>query len=54
MTKKIENFQKRKQLHLSEENNLNYTKKEQFCMCQFHFPQNKGKQEQAVDPFLYP
>ena len=33
---------------------LNYTKKTQFCMWQLHFPLNKGKQEQAVDPFQTP
>ena len=44
-------FQKRKQLRFSEVNYLNYTKKTQFCMWQLHFPQNKGKQEQAMDPF---
>ena len=37
-------FQKRKQLHFSEENYLNYTKKTQFCMWHLHFPWNKGKQ----------
>ena len=31
---------------------LNYTKKTQFCM--WHFSYNKGKQEQAMDPFLTP
>ena len=44
-------FQKRKQLGFSEVNYLNYTKKTQFCMRQLQFPSNKGKQEQAVDPF---
>ena len=44
-------FQKRKQLRFSEVNYLNYTKKIQFCMWQLQFPLNKGKQEQAVDPF---
>ena len=44
-------FQKRKQLRFSEVNYLNYTKKTQVCMWQLHFPQNKGKQEQTMDPF---
>ena len=44
-------FQKGKQLRFSETNYLNYTKKTQFCMWQLQFPWNKGKQEQAVDPF---
>ena len=44
-------FQKRKQLRFSEVNYLNYTKKTQFYMWQLQFPQNNGKQEQAVDPF---
>ena len=40
-------FQKRKQLHFSVENDLNYTKKTQFCMRQYIFPKtraNKNKQ----------
>ena len=44
-------FQKRKQWRFSEVNYLNYTKKIKFCMWQLHFPKNKGKQEQAMDPF---
>ena len=47
-------FQKREQLRFSEVNYLNYTKKIQFCMWQLHFPLNKGKQEQAMDPFHTP
>ena len=47
-------FQKRKQLRFSEVNDLNYTKKTQFCMWQLHFPENKAKQEQAMDPFHTP
>ena len=31
-------FQKREQLHFSEVNYLNYTKKTQFCMWQLYFP----------------
>ena len=46
--------QKRKQLQFSEEYYLNYIKKTQFCMWQLHFPLNKDKQEQAVDPLLCP
>ena len=45
------NIQKREQLRFSEVNYLNFTKKTQFCMWQLYFPQNKGKQEQAMDPF---
>ena len=44
-------FQKRKHLRFSEVNYLNYTNKTQFCMWQLHFPLNKGKQEQAVNPY---
>ena len=47
-------FQKGERLHFSEVNYLNYTKKTQFCMWQLHFHQNKGKQEQAMDPFHTP
>ena len=47
-------FQKWKQLRFSEVNYLNYTKKDQICMWQLHFPYNKEKQEQAVDPFVTP
>ena len=47
-------FQKREQLRFSEVNYLNYTKKTQFCMWQLHFPENKRKQEQAMDPFHTP
>ena len=47
-------FQKRKQLRFSEVNYLNQTKKTQFYMWQLHFPLNKGKQEQAMDPFHTP
>ena len=47
-------FQKREQLRFSEVNYLNYTKKTQFCMWQLHFPLNKGKQEQAMNPFHTP
>ena len=47
-------FQKRKQLRFSEVNCLNYTKMTQFCMRQLQFSYNKGKQEQAVDPFQTP
>ena len=42
-------FQKREQLRFSEVNYPNYTKKTQFRMWQLHFPQNKGKQELAMD-----
>ena len=31
-------FEKQKQLRFSEANDLNYTKKTQFCMWQLHFP----------------
>ena len=47
-------FQKRKQFRFVKVNYLNYTKKTQFCMWQQHFPLNKGKQEQAMDPFHTP
>ena len=47
-------FQKWKQLRFSEVNYLNYTKKTQFCMWQLQFPQNKEKQEQAMDLFHTP
>ena len=47
-------FQKKKQLRFSEVYHPNYTKKTQFCMWQLHFPQNKGKQEHAMDPFHTP
>ena len=47
-------FQKRDQLRFSEVNYLNYTKKAQFCMWQLPFPENKGKQQQAMDPFHTP
>ena len=47
-------FQKREQLRFSEVNDLNYTKKTQVCMWQLYFPYNKGKQEQAMDPFYTP
>ena len=47
-------FQKRKQLHFSEENYLNYTKKTQFCIIAVTFSLNKGKHEHAVDPFESP
>ena len=47
-------FQNREQLRFSEVNYPNYTKKTQFCMWQLHFPYNKGKQEQAMDPFHTP
>ena len=47
-------FQKREQLRFSEVNYLNYTKKTQFCMWLLYFPWNKGKQEQAMDPFHTP
>ena len=47
-------FQKRKQLRFSEGNYLHYTKKTQCCMWQLHFLYNKGKQEQAMDPFHTP
>ena len=47
-------FQKREQLRFSEANYLNYTKKAQFCMWQLYFLYNKGKQEQAMDPFHTP
>ena len=40
-------FQKRKRLRFSEVNYLNYTKKDPIL----HVTTNKGKQEQAVDPF---
>ena len=35
-------FQKRKQLHFSEENDLDYTIKTQFCMCHNIFPKTRG------------
>ena len=44
-------FQKRKQLRFSEVNYLNYTKRPNFACDNYIFPYNKGKQEQAVDPF---
>ena len=45
-------FQKRKQLHFSEVDYLNYTKKTQFCMWRYIFPKTRGnKTQQAVDPF---
>ena len=45
-------FQKREQLRFSEVNYLNYTKKKKKnCMW---LPKNKGKQEQAMDPFHTP
>ena len=47
-------FQKREQLRFSEVNYLNYTKKTQFYIWRLHFPWNKGKQEQAMDPFHTP
>ena len=49
-------FQKREQLRFSEVNYLNYTKNTQFCMWQLYLPftLNKGKQEQAIDPFHTP
>ena len=47
-------FQKIKQLRFSEVNYLSYTKKTQFHMWQLYFPSNKGKQEQAMDPFHTP
>ena len=47
-------FQKRKQLRFFEVNYLSYTKKTKFCMWELHFPLNKGKQEQAVDPYHPP
>ena len=48
------NFQERKQVRFSEVNYLNYTEKTKFCMSQLHFPENMGKQEQAMDPFHTP
>ena len=50
----IFDFLKREQLRFSAVNYLNYTKKTQFCLWQLHFPPNKGKQEQAMDPFHTP
>ena len=49
-------FQKRNQLHFSEENYLNYTKKTQFfAYDNYIFPETRAnKQEQAVDPLLCP
>ena len=47
-------FQKREQLRFSEVNYLNYPKKTYFCMWQLHFPENNGKQEQAMDRFHTP
>ena len=47
-------FPKREQLCFSEVHYLNYSKKTQFCMWQLHFSWNKGKQEQAMDPFHIP
>ena len=47
-------FQKRQLLRFSAVNYLNYTKKTQFWMWQLHFPLNKGKQEQVVNPFVTP
>ena len=35
-------FQNREQLRFSEVNYLNYTKKTQFCMCNYIFPKTKG------------
>ena len=45
---------KRKQLHFSKENYLNYTKKDTILHVTITFSLNKGKQEQAVDPFRCP
>ena len=43
---------KQKQLNFSEENDLNYTKETNFAyVWHLHFPWNKGKQEQTLDPF---
>ena len=47
-------FRKKETKHFSEENYLNYTKKTIFCMWQWHFPLNNGKQGQVVDPFVTP
>ena len=47
-------FHKREQLRFFEVNYLNYTKNTQPCMWQLNFPLNKGKQEQAMEPFHTP
>ena len=47
-------FLKRKQFHFSEENYLNYTKKDTILHVTFTFSQNMGKQEQVLDPFGCP
>ena len=47
-------FQKRKQLYFSEENYLNYTKKDTVLHVSITFSLKQGKQEQAVDPFGCP
>ena len=45
-------FQERKQLHFTEKKISKLHKNDTSCMWQLHFPWNKGKQEQAVDPLL--
>ena len=47
-------FQKRKQLCFSVVNYLNYTKKDPILHVATTFFLNKGKQEQAMDPFHIP
>ena len=47
-------FQKRKLVHFSEVNYVNYTKKTTFCMWQLDFPLNKGAEEQTVYLFHTP
>ena len=47
-------FQKREQLGFSEVNYLNYTKKHPILHVAATFSLNKGKQEQAMDPFHTP
>ena len=47
-------FQNENNYVFSEVTYLNYRKKTQFCMWQLHFPLNKGKLEQAMDPFHTP
>ena len=44
-------FQKRKRLHFSEINYLNYKKKDSILHVTTTFSLKQGKQEQSVDPF---
>ena len=47
-------FQKREQLRFSEVSYLNYSKKDPILHMATTFSLNKGKQEQAMDPFHTP